>query len=184
MSLKSREKALRREQEEPVNILAQQKKAAAKAEKYVRENYLHSVFLVLISCAMLFLMGRANGRSAQDYLMILSVPMACALWLLVQFFWRYRFLCIAGGVEYAGGEIREFVCRRVRLVTYPVSRFGSEFAGLVLIVQGGKKYRYVFPQPLLNCREERKRWRERCVGKTICCTCYRDTDIIKELNEM
>ena len=184
MSVKSREKALRREQEEPVKILAQQKKAAAKAEKYVRENYLHSVFLVLISCVMLFLMGRAYGSSVQDFLTILSVPMACALWLLVQFFWRYRFLRIAGGVEYAGGEIREFVCRRVRLVTYPVSRFGSEFAGLVLIAQGGKKYRYVFPQPPLNCREERKRWRKRYVGKTICCTCYRDTDIIKELNEM
>ena len=184
MSVKSREKALRREQEEPVNILAQQKKTAARAEKYVRENYLHSVFLLLISCLMLFLMGRTHGRSAQDYLAILSVPMAGALWLLVQFFWRYRFVRIAGGVEYTGGEIREFVCRRVRLVTYPVSRFGGEFAGLVLIAQGGKKYRYLFPQPLLNCREERRRWRKRHVGKTISCTCYRDTDIIKKLNEM
>ena len=184
MSVKSREKALRREQEEPVNILAQQKKTAARAEKYVRENYLHSVFLLLISCLMLFLMGRTHGRSAQDYLAILSVPMAGALWLLVQFFWRYRFVRIAGGVEYAGGEIREFICRRVRLVTYPVSRFGGEFAGLVLIAQGGKKYRYLFPQPLLNCREERRRWRKRRVGKTISCICYRDTDIIKKLNEM
>ena len=184
MSVKSREKALHREQEEPVNILAQQKKTAARAEKYVRENYLHSVFLLLISCLMLFLMGRTHGRSAQDYLAILSVPMAGALWLLVQFFWRYRFVRIAGGVEYTGGEIREFVCRRVRLVTYPVSRFGGEFAGLVLIAQGGKKYRYLFPQPLLNCREERRRWRKRHVGKTISCTCYRDTDIIKKLNEM
>ena len=184
MSVKSREKSSVVSRKSRSIFLAQQKKTAARAEKYVRENYLHSVFLLLISCLMLFLMGRAHGRSAQDYLAILSVPMAGALWLLVQFFWRYRFVRIAGGVEYAGGEIREFVCRRVRLVTYPVSRFGGEFAGLVLIVQGGKKYRYVFPQPLLNCREERKRWRKRYVGKTVSCTCYRDTDIIKELSEM
>lgn len=182
MSVKSRGKVFRREQEVPINILAQQKKTAAKAEKNVRENYLHSVFLVLISCIFLALMGKNAGRSMRDFLLIALFPMAVALWLLVSFFWRHRFLCVTGRVEHTSGEKREFICQRVRLVTYPVSRFVSEIAGLVLIAKGGKKYRYVFPQPQMYCWKERRCWKRLYAGQRIYCECYRDTNVIKSID--
>ena len=180
MSLRSREKSIRRQQERQENIFSKQKAAAAIAKKYTAD-YLYAALLFAALTVLLAVLAKGDPKDLQNFWCAAPILAAVVLWLLIGFLWRYRFLRTMEKVPFSSTEKRAFVCSRVRVVACPVSRFASEIVGLVLVAQDGKKYCYIFPQTEANSGEVRRRWKRQYVGQKLRCSCYSGTANIESV---
>ena len=180
MSLRSREKSIRRQQERQENIFSKQKAAAAIAKKYTAD-YLYAALLFAALTVLLAVLAKGDPKDLQNFWCAAPMLAAVILCLLLGFLRRYCFLHTMEKVPFSGTEERTFVCTRVQVMTCPVSRFASKIVGLVLVAQDGKKYYYIFSQAEVNSGEARRRWKRQYVGQKLLCTCYSGTANIESV---
>lgn len=176
MSLKSREKSMRRQD----NIFAKQKAAVAVAKKWTAD-YLYAALLFTALTVWVYILAKKSPEDMWKFWCAMPILAALILGLLIGFWRRFCFLHTMEQVPFSSTEKREFVCTRVRMVICSSSRFVSEIVGIVFAAQDGKKYRYILPQSELTNSEILRRWKKQYVGQKLQCTCYSGTANIESV---
>lgn len=84
MSLRSREKSIRRQQERQENIFSKQKATAAIAKKYTAD-YLYAALLFAALTVLLAVLAKGDPKDLQNFWCAAPMLAAVILWLLLGF---------------------------------------------------------------------------------------------------